>query len=281
MLLTSLIISSSLANPNLADLSLVKSQAVEWAGDAHHSRQELNAELARFQDGYGRQFSVIRGLLASELGGDRFADRGYALCRYSKDGVLDRVSTSIFLDAWIQRQFTSTPLTSEGQLSEDTLTYLVKMGPQKGNRGLLNKLGGIQSMSPKFSLLEAMVLFDYKPNADPVYFLNTNLGGGQPAVIKFGFDQPEGDPRYLLVPLQPRLRPSNYITSGAVDRSGNLHFTSMISLFGAIFDPGQVDEGLALATNATVVRKVGELSPDSIAEMKKLVPDEWREKPKD
>jgi hypothetical protein len=288
MLLTSLIISSSLANRSLTDLSLVKSQAVESERMDRLSRQKLTGELVRFQDGYGRQFTVIRGTVASEMGGDRFADVGHAVCRYDANGLLDRVKVFNYLNAEVRKQFTRTGFNFEGQLKEDTFSYEVRVGPKNEKVGPAVKLSGYSATPPFFSLLEAVVLFDYQPKADPLYLLNPNLSGGQPAVLRYGFTRavPEGslaelgNAQPLLLAVQPGSTPNNFKSGGAIDQSGTVYFKSMY-LFAGVGEWRKSDRSNAFATDGTPVRRVGDVSEEAIAEITKLIPDKWREKPKD
>jgi len=277
MLLTSLILSSS-----LADLSIVKSRVVEAVQYEGQATRVANGELARFEDGFGRQFTVIRGSVDTELAGDRFSDHGYVVCRYDKHGVLDRVSLNYSADAKIGGRVTRNPVTATGRLEGNSFVSAVK----NGSRAIPGNVTEYRPKAPHFSLLEAVVLFDYRPMAEPIHLLNMLRLGQQPAVLPYRFAPAEptgsladeGNSHELFLVVQPQSNPRSIWSDGAVDRSGTVYLASVNLIQGAVAWR-KSDSGNTFVYDGVPVQVKGEVAPDTINALKALVPDNWRTPP--
>ena len=279
MLLTSLILSSS-----LADLSLVKSRVVEAVDFQTQTSQVASGELARFEDRYGRQFTVIRGSVDSELSGDRFSDHGYAVCRYDKHGVLDRVEVSYSADAQVGGRVIRNPVSASGILEGNTFVTGVKNGAPLTP----GKVTDYRTKAPHFSLLEAVVLFEYRPNGEPMHLLNMLRVGGQPAVLPYRFAPAEptgalaqaGTCRELYLAVQPQSNPRWILSGGALDRSGTVYLAS-VNLIQSGDQLRQSERGNSFVYDGSPVKMKGEVAPEDINALKSLVPADWRTPPTD
>ena len=277
MLLTSLILSSS-----LPDLNLVKSQLVVAYQNEGPATRSVGGELVRFEDSYGRQFTVIRGSVDSELSGDRFSDHGYAVCRYDKYGVLDRVQVNYSADARIGVRITRNPIFASGTLEGNTFVTGVKNGAPF----IPGEVADYRTKAPHFSLLEAVVLFDYRPSAEPIHLLNMLRTGEQPAVLPYRFTPAEptgaladaGNCRELFLAVQPQSNPRSIFSGGAVDRSGTVYLASLNLIQGG--DRWRTsDRGNAFVYDGSPFQLKGEVEPDAIPDLRALVPYEWRTPP--
>ena len=278
MLLTSLSLSSS-----LADLNLVKSQLVVAYQNDGPAARSVGGELARFEDTYGQQFTVIRGSVDTHVAGDRFSDNGYAVCRYNAQGVLDRVVVRYSADAKTGGGIYRTPVTESGVMNGDTFVSEVKNGRQ----ALTDHVSDYPTKAPYFSLLEAVVLYDYRPSSKPLYLLNLHRMMGQPSVLEYKFVSAEAigaaanqGQRKVLLAVQPQSTPQETWPSAAVDQSGTVYLSSLALLYpdGGVRQSDQAD---AFLCNGVPVQYQGELNPNVIKRLRDLVPEGWRKPPTD
>ena len=279
MLLTSLFLSSL-----LPELTTVKSQLVVTYKQEHIYDRSLRAELARFEDAYGRQFTVIRGVCDSAFPGGLFSIQGYAVCRYNNRGILDRALAQANGDSSFRNPKSKWQDLGKGEMAGDSFVSEYRgVGPV-----IRAKVLGYGNRATYFSLLEAVVLFNYRPSSEPVQLLNLMRLNGDPAVLSFRFvhAQPTGAMsetgfnRELLVAATPSVSPGWTRYAEAIDSLGTVYLSS----FGFVHSDGhqtKPDQHNVFHYDGAPVQNQGQLTDDILKEMRGLIPDDWRTPPVD